>query len=483
MMNSRTLVTRLLATIALVISLAWCNYMPSQEISSMNSSSTITAWGGSYIDYDEATISSLSGDIVLFFHADWCPTCRQAQTSFLENGIPAWLTIVKVNYDKETALKRKYSVLSQTSYVLIKPDGTIIKRWIGGIDIDSIIEKITEAKTNTSSQAIRVGSDQIAKAYFAGGCFWCMEWPLEALDGVKWVISWYMWWTRQDARYEIVSQGTTKHRETVEVSYDPALVTYQELLDTYRRQIDPTDSGGQFADRWEHYRTAIYYSDPQQQATATAAKQKLQDSGKFDQPIAVEILPVSPFYPAEEYHQDYYKKNSNQYDRYKKWSWREDYIDETWTNESSTYSAIIPWQQRPPKDISQLTDIQRKILFDWGTEPPFDNPYRDNKEAGIYVDVIDGTPLFSSLDKFDSGTWRPSFTKPISQSWVWSQPDMRLGMMRTEITSSSSSWHLWHVFDDGPNGWDRYCINSAALEFIPATQLEARGYGEYMNLF
>ncbi len=242
-----------------------------QEITITTTSNT----GWSYLDYDASIISSLTGDIVLFFHADRCPTCRQAEKSFLETGIPAWLTILKTNYDQETELKKKYSVLSQTSYVYIKPDGTLIKRRVWWTRIDDIISKIQEAKANSQTpKPARVGSDTVATAYVAGWCFWCMEWPFESLEWVKWVTNWYIGGTASDANYGAVWQWTTKHREAVEIRYDPALITYAELIETYWRQIDPTDSGGQFADRGYQYTTAIYYSDESEQQQATQAKSK-----------------------------------------------------------------------------------------------------------------------------------------------------------------------------------------------------------------
>lgn len=318
-----------------------------------------------------------------------------------------------------------------------------------------------------------------------------MEWPFESLDGVKWVVNGYIGGGASDAHYDIVSSGKTKHREAVEVTYDPALIHYDELLDTYRRQIDPTDAWGQFADRWYQYTTAIYYSSDTESTQAVASKKKLEDSKKFSKPIAVEILQAPTFYPAEAYHQDYYKTNANHYNSYKKWSGREDYIHDTRKDAPKTASTTVVQDPRSktPAQIQQAIDNlspeQKNILFEGGTEQPFHNAYRDNHEAGIYVDVIDGTPLFSSLDKFDSGTGWPSFSKPIDESMVNDKKDTTAWMERTEIKSSSSNGHLGHVFDDGPadKGGQRYCINSAALKFIPLKDLEKEGYGKYLILF
>ncbi len=434
--------------------------------------------GWIYIDYNADILPTLSGDIVLFFHADRCPTCRQAEKNFLDEGIPSGLTILKVNYDKEIKLKEKYAILTQTSFAYVKSDGTLIKRWVGGLTIWDIVDKINEAKVENGIIDTRTWSNQRQKAYFAGWCFRCMEWPFEALRWVQEVTNWYIGGDEKDAHYNIVSQWTTKHREAIEVIYDPALITYAELLKTYRRQIDPTDNGGQFADRGYQYTTAIYYSWSEEAKIAQASKKELEDSKKFTKPIAVQILPNTTFYPAEEYHQDYYKKNIKNYENYKKWSGRKDFIETNWKD-------IQGNQENIDKAIANLTTEQKKILFEWWTEPPFHNAYRDNHEAGIYVDVIDWTPLFSSTDKFDSGTGWPSFTRPIDEALLWENSDMTLWIERTEIKSSSSNGHLWHVFDDGPSDkwWKRYCINSAALRFVPYADLDKEWYSKYKILF
>ena len=135
--------------------------------------------------------------------------------------------------------------------------------------------------------------------------------------------------------------------------------------------------------------------------------------------------------------------------------------------------------------LSRLTPIQYKVTQKDGTEPAFRNEYHDNKQPGLYVDVVSGQPLFTSLDKFDSGTGWPSFTKPIEPGAITTRSDRTLWMTRTEVRSSGADSHLGHVFDDGPRdaGGLRYCMNSAALRFIPVDELEAEGYGEYRQLF
>lgn len=311
-------------------------------------------------------------------------------------------------------------------------------------------------------------------ATFAGGCFWCMVSPFEELPGIKKVVSGYTGGHTENPTYEEVCSGTTGHVEAVQITYDPSVFPYEKLLDIYWQQIDPTDAGGQFVDRGSSYKTAIFYHTEEQKRKAEASKKALEESGRFDKPIVTPILPAKPFYEAEEYHQNYHKKNPYHYKRYREGSGRDAFIEKHWGH-------------REGKDElkKRLTPLQYEVTQNNATEPPFDNEYWDNEREGIYVDVVSGEPLFSSRDKYDAGCGWPSFTKPIQEDRIKEKLDLSHGMVRTEVRSQKADSHLGHVFEDGPKdkGGLRYCINSAALRFIPKEDLEKEGYGEYRYLF
>ncbi|MEG6587051.1 peptide-methionine (R)-S-oxide reductase MsrB [Dendrosporobacter sp. 1207_IL3150] len=310
-------------------------------------------------------------------------------------------------------------------------------------------------------------------ATFAGGCFWCMVGPFEALPGVEKVLAGYTGGHKPNPTYQEVCYNDTGHYEAVQIEFNPEQVTYKDLLDIFWRQIDPTDPGGQFADRGQSYQTAIFYHDEEQRQLAEESKQELAKSGRFDRPIATAILPAAVFYPAEDYHQGYYRKNEMHYNMYKEGSGRACYIKKHWGNDDKKKALK-----------AKLTPLQYEITQNNGTEPPFRNDFWDDKREGIYVDIVSGEPLFSSIDKFDSGCGWPSFTKPLNETQIKEKTDLSHGMVRTEVRSNEADSHLGHVFDDGPGPKGlRYCINSAALRFIPKDELVEQGYAEYLKLF
>ena len=311
-------------------------------------------------------------------------------------------------------------------------------------------------------------------ATFAGGCFWCMFKPFSNYDGVEKIIAGYTGGIAENPTYEEVCSEITGHLEAIQIVYDDTLVRYEDLLDIFWKQIDPTDEGGQFNDRGNRYKTAIFYHDENQKKLAIESKEALEKSNLFEDPIMTEILPAEKFYIAEEYHQDYYKKEPIHYELSFRGSGRYDFIKNNWDKNNINRDKLK----------ESLSPIQFEVTQNDQTEPPFKNEYWDNKEEGIYVDIVSGDVLFTSRDKFDSGCGWPSFTKPVSEKVLREKSDFSHGMYRTEVRSTKANSHLGHVFDDGPkeSGGLRYCINSAALKFIPKDKMKEMGYENYLNL-
>ncbi|MGH1462007.1 MAG: peptide-methionine (R)-S-oxide reductase MsrB [Neptuniibacter sp.] len=340
-------------------------------------------------------------------------------------------------------------------------------------------------------------TDKHAVATFAGGCFWCTESDFEKLDGVLQVISGYSGGEKHNPTYKEVASGKTKHTEAIQVYYNPDIISYEGLLHRLWRVMNPVDGNGQFIDRGKQYRPAIFYHNPAQKRVIEKSVLELKKTGKYQSPLATEISPFKSFYIAEDYHQDYHTKNPLRYSYYRNGSGRDKYLESVWgkdykfdyskfKDQASIADEPADKFVKPTEHYlkSTLSPLQYKVTQEDGTERAFDNEYWNEKRAGIYVDIVSGEPLFSSTDKYKSGTGWPSFTQPIRGVSILEKEDNSFFMKRVEVRSPLADSHLGHLFPDGPAPTGlRYCINSASLKFIPKEKLAQQGYSEYLELF
>lgn len=308
--------------------------------------------------------------------------------------------------------------------------------------------------------------------YLAGGCFWGTQHLFSLVPGVKESITGYANSNIADPTYREVCSGKTGAAETVKVVYNPDEVGLTELLQLYFKSIDPTSLNRQGNDVGTKYRTGIYYSDPADKPVVDAAFATLQR--RYKVPLAIETGELKNFYPAEDYHQDYLDKNPGGYC----------HINPGLFKEAKNVGKVAGTGESREELRERLTPLQWEVTQNAATERPYINEYDQEFRKGIYVDIVDGTPLFVSTDKFDSGCGWPAFSRPIDESLLKETEDRSYGMVRTEVRSKKANSHLGHVFNDGPkeSGGMRYCINSASLKFIPLDKMAEEGYGDYIKL-
>ncbi len=333
--------------------------------------------------------------------------------------------------------------------------------------------QLQQIQTTNNEELLRLIEEEGYKTiYLAGGCFWGVEEYMDRLDGVYDASSGYANGKTENPTYEDVVRNNTGHAETVKVVYNPKEVSLTQLLNKFFEVVDPVSVNRQGNDVGVQYRSGIYYENEEDKQEAQLVLDELKN--QYEKEIAVELVPLSNYYTAEEYHQDYLKKNPNGYC----------HIDLPPLQEDEPQIDPNDYSLPTDTDIKEdLTDLQYDVTQNGATERAFTSEYDKFYEPGIYVDIVTGEPLFSSDDKYDSGTGWPSFTRPITSDVITEHEDIGFGMVRTEVKSRTGDSHLGHVFPDGPDeeGGLRYCINGAALNFIPYDEMQDEGYGDLLE--
>ena len=351
-----------------------------------------------------------------------------------------------------------------------------------------------EAATIPAAPAV---APDIRTMLVAGGCFWCVEADLEKTPGVLSAVSGYAGGAPDNPTYS--NYGSGGHREVVEVTYDANIVSFEDLLIVTMKTTDPTDDDGTFADRGDKYSSAFYYENDEQKTIIDNLIAEVNEFGPYDAPLAIDVEPRPTFWAAEDNHQDYYKGTLTQlkYQYYRNASGRNDFIEKYWPG-NDIHSGDLPWRSsqsnsgyfwesyvKPSAEVleTQLDSLAFKVTQKDGTERSGTHPYDKLWDDGIYVDILSGEPLYSSRDKYDSGTGWPSFTQPITPDALTLHEDNTLFTTRTETRSAIADNHLGHVFTDGPadRGGLRYCMNGVALKFVPKADMEAAGYGDFLQ--